>query len=190
MAPRTKPDVTPPIPELDDLLANPDQHAESLSELAELIKASMDLAKPPTSATPATEWAAMAEGEMLRLPGSGKWARLKKVPILAMIAFAGKAPNKLADEVLRFNAISANRNANEQQQVEEYKKNSRAFLRMAEMVFVEPRLVIDREPDFTAGEIGPFQLYDVDIMWIYFTFLKGEDHELDPFRAPRKRALL
>lgn len=177
-----------PAPPLTALLDSPNDYAQTVDGLAALIRQSLAEEAPPTEATPANDWAAQADGELLRLPGSGKWARLRKVPMMAMIAFAGKSPNVLADEVLRFNAVSTNGSRQSpQEQIAQYKANVQAFIRMAAMCFVAPKLVLEGEPDRAANEIGPFDVVDIDYRWIYFTFLQGEDAELAPFRRPAPR---
>ena len=65
-----------------------------------------------------------------------------------------------------------------------YQKNCRAYLEAAALCFIEPRLILDREPK--EGEIGPGDLTDFDYSWLYYSWIQGVDEDIAPFRIGTK----
>src|SRR5512145_848762 len=45
-----------------------------------------------------------------------------------------------------------------------------------------PRLVLDREPNAAANEIGPLELADADYIWLYYQFVEGHASSVASFR--------
>jgi hypothetical protein len=141
----------------------------------------------PEEADSAEAWITHAtEGAVYTLPGSGRKARIRKVPLMAMSIGAGYVPNKLATEVLRFLAeIDQERGYGETvpeaKRIEQYKKRAAAFCHIVQMAFVEPRVVLAGQPG--PGEISIAHLADRDIMWVVFALVEGEEQPVTaPFR--------
>ena len=138
----------------------------------------------PTTVTPASEWAKARNGELYRLPGSGNVARLRRPSLHAMAARVGQIPNPLSAEIMQFLAVSNTDGiSTPEQQIESYHRNVTAYLHMAQLVFVEPRFILEGEPDYKKGEIGPNDLVDIDYLWIWGTLIYGGADELRPFRV-------
>lgn len=136
----------------------------------------------PTQPTPAQEWH-KPQGDLYRLPGSGNVARLRRPSMLAMAAKAGHIPNPLTDEVRRFLATTQDADKmSEAQQINSYEKNVKAYVQIAALAFVEPKLILDREPNYSAGEIGPGDVPDLDYLWIWGSVVSGGMAEIAPFR--------
>ena len=133
----------------------------------------------PIQPTPASAWAQAAEGELYTLPGSGHIARLRQVSLVALAAGPG-VPNP----ILRLLAVEGTVDKEtDQEKMDAYKRQARAFLEVAALALVEPRLVLDREPDPAKGEIGPQHLADQDLLWIYYDLVGGRAARLATFRA-------
>lgn len=134
-------------------------------------------------ATPAAAWRA---GELIQLPGSGYTARLRK-PSLRALLHAGKVPSALVDSVYRLvQGLIATPEQTPEQQREKFFADSAAFVYVASQCFVEPRLVIDRPPDYEQGEIGPDDVSDLDLIWLFYTWTEADHAAAAPFRlAPR-----
>lgn len=135
--------------------------------------------------TSASDWAAKTNvGFKYRLPGSGNVARLKRPSLLAMAARGTSIPNPLSAEVLRYLTDKGDPLGewDEEKRNEVYVKNAIAFVHIAVLCFVEPKIVTDRIPNYDKGEIGPEQLSDLDYQWITFSFVEGSVERTDPFR--------
>src|SRR5687768_951231 len=114
--------------------------------------------RPPTTLTPASEW---ADTHLYRLPGCGHVARLRRPSLSAMATRVGQVSNPLSPELMRFLAVTDAKPAvTEEEQIESYCKHVTAYLHMAELAFVEPKFVLDHPPDYKKGEIGPGDLTD------------------------------
>ena len=130
---------------------------------------------PPIAPTPADVW---REGELIRLPGCGHVARLKRPSLTALAGTTNGVPNPLSPAVLRL--IAGRPTTTLEERIENVKSNSRAFMEVAALCLIEPRLVLDGEPG--PGEIGPQDLSDTDYTWIYYTYVEGVASEVVPFR--------
>lgn len=130
--------------------------------------------------TPASAWARAAEtGELYTLPGSGHVARCQQISLVALAAGPG-VPNP----ILRLLAVEGTiEKQSDQEKIDAYKRQARAFLEVAALALVEPTLVLDRAPDLAKGEIGPQHLTDQDLLWIYYDLVGGRAKRLATFRA-------
>lgn len=131
---------------------------------------------------------ASREGEVYELPGVGLPARLRRLPVRAMASIGELLPNPIAQAVMQL-AVMAERDEAPQtpDQIQvSVQRHFNAYVRAAELCFVEPRFVHDREPDYDAGEIGVADLTDIDYVWLYWTFLQGTAERVRPFRFPRR----
>ena len=128
--------------------------------------------------TAATNW---NTGGLYRLP-SGNVARLIRPSLLALAA-AGRIPNPLEAEVLKFVALDSPSNLTEAEQLARYSEHAKVFVRVAARALVSPKLIIDRDPDPAANEISPEQLSDRDYSWIYYGFVEGSADESAAFRV-------
>lgn len=139
----------------------------------------------PATATPASAWRkASAEGELYRLPGSGNVARLARRPLYVMAAQGGLS-NSLADRLLK--AFTNDRPKGERTQAEReetFREELRTRLEVAALCFVEPRLILDRPADPAKGEIGPEDLTDADVQWVYYDFNGEGAQSTAMFRLP------
>jgi hypothetical protein len=135
---------------------------------------------PPAEATPASAWRA---GELVRLPGSGHVARLRK-PSLRALLQSGRVPSKFADSVYRLaNPGSVAKDRSPEEQRQQYDEEAAGFVYVASQCLVEPRLVIDGAPNYDKGEIGADDLSDIDYLWIFYTWTEGDAASADPFRV-------
>jgi hypothetical protein len=134
---------------------------------------------PPLELTPAPEplapapAAAFRRAGLYRLPHSDLVVELRW-PGLYALALSGEIPNPLADAVLRLVSGASSKEAepaNHEEQVALYRKNARSLLAVAQRCLVRPRLVLDREPDYDRDEIGPGDLHENDVQWIFFQFV-------------------
>lgn len=135
--------------------------------------------------TPANAWKRQAQdGELYELPGSGNIARMRRPSLTAMAVEAGHLPNPLASEIMQLFAQRGDPLAQPtpEEQIEAFKQNGLAYIKIAELCFVEPRLVLDRAPNYEAGEIGPGDVPDADYVWIANTLVEGEAESLLPLR--------
>ncbi|HMQ30009.1 MAG TPA: hypothetical protein PKD53_04740 [Chloroflexaceae bacterium] len=138
----------------------------------------------PPALTPAS---AFRRAGIYELPHSGHVVELRW-PGLYALALTGEIPNPLAQDVLRLVSGAAAGEAGEQpseeEQVARYRKDARSFLAVAARCLVHPRLVLDREPDADRDEIGPDDLHELDVLWIYGQFVqRGPTSEyVAPFR--------
>jgi hypothetical protein len=138
---------------------------------------------PPTAPTDARQWRRGRQvGELIELPGCGHVARLIRPSLTALAATTGGVPNPLSEKLIQL--ALGRRAANDEQALEYYRRNSRAYVEAAALCFVEPRLVLDREPG--EGEIGPDDLTDLDYTWLYHSFIQGGEQEVAPFRIARE----
>lgn len=132
----------------------------------------------PESPTTASAWAAAAAGELYRLPGCGHVARLRRPSLVALAAGPG-----IPNPILRLLALEGiTERSSEAEKLSAYQKQALAFVQVAQLAFVEPRLVIDRAPDVAASEIGPEHLTDRDLIWIYYDLVGGSAASVVPFR--------
>lgn len=141
-----------------------------------------------TQPTTARQWKQTAQdGELYVLPGSGHIARLRRPSLTALAAEAGEIPNPLSIEVMRFLAhadeIGGLTRPTEAQLIVAYEKNARAFVEIAALAFVEPKLILDRDPDYDAGEIAPSDVADLDYVWITGRLVEGQAADLASFRV-------
>lgn len=137
---------------------------------------------PDLTPTPATEWRKQStDGELYRLPGSGHVARLRRPSLMALATRPGVIPNPLGDAVLRFLATTPDAKT-DAQQIDAYRTNARAFEEIAALCLVEPHLILDRTPNYDAGEIGTDDLSDRDYSFIVFTLTQGAASDVAPFR--------
>lgn len=128
------------------------------------------------SPTPADQW---QQDDLIRLP-SGPVARMKR-PALMTLASRGMIPNPYLDPIRK---LLAGRNGSGNTDEERWKifdENYQAYLGVAQLALIEPRLVTDRDPG--PGEIGPQHLSDQDLLWIYFNYTEGDDSVIATFRA-------
>lgn len=133
--------------------------------------------------TPAAEWGRKAQqGELYRLPGSGHTVRLRRPGLTALAAEVGHIPNPLAREVVKLMS-AASKPETEADRLEAYLQSARAYVAVAELCFVEPRVVSDRVPDYAAGEIAPADIPSQDLVWLYWTFLESDAAMSAPFRV-------
>lgn len=135
------------------------------------------------TSTPALAWKkAREEGELYTLPGSGNVARLIRPSLTALVGVTNGVPNPLSKEVMRLLAAAPPGKA-EEALFANIRNNSRAYMEIARMCLVEPRLALDKEPNYERGEIGPNDLADLDYAWIYHSFVEGAAADAAPFRV-------
>lgn len=133
--------------------------------------------------TSAATWRRQArEGELYRLPGSGNVVRLRRPGLTALAANVGHIPNPLAREVLRLMS-AAGEPQTEDDRIESFQKSARAYVEVAALCFVEPRIVLDGEPNYEAGEIAASDVPDQDLVWLYWQFLEADADRSAPFRV-------
>lgn len=138
---------------------------------------------PPEAAlpTPADAWRG---GQLYRLP-SGHCAQLRRPGLMAMLA-TGQIPNPLAQQVMRLLTVTTTEEIAQrtrEQREEALRSNSEAFVAIAELCFVAPRLVTDHPPDYSADEIGAADLSDRDLLWLYYDFVEGTAQDVATFRV-------
>lgn len=144
--------------------------------------------KAEVAVTPATEWLAKTNsGFKYRLPGSGNVAKLRRPSLYAMAARGTSIPNPLSAEVMRYvtdkGDVLGERSEDERNEI--YIKNAIAFVHIAVLCMVEPKLITDRTPNYEKGEIGPENLADLDYQWITFSFVEGSVERTDSFRVDK-----
>jgi hypothetical protein len=125
--------------------------------------------------TPARAWGAV---HTYQLP-SGNVARLKRPAVLAL---AAKGHNPVSQAVMLELYDRKAQPATDVEKLAQITANSQKYLEVLALAFVEPKLVIDRDPDYDAGEIGPHDLDDGDLLWIYWTFIEGVAAHFAQFR--------
>lgn len=143
-------------------------------------KTALELEPAPTP-TPAS---AFRRAGLYRLPGSGHTVRLRW-PGLRALALAGEITNPLAQSLRRLlaGADATREQPDETAAIELWRTNSTAFLVVAERCLDEPRLILDRSPDYERGEIGPGDLAEPDIIWLWIWATEGpSDPRVSPFR--------
>ncbi len=161
---------------------------------------------PPIAPTPASQWRRQRqEGDLIRLPGSGNVARMVRPNLLALASTSNGVPNPLSARVLRLMAAPPARD--DKERVENVKRNALACLEIAALCLIEPRLVFGwrcanghrsvehpetcptcKATDWTPidpgeGEIGPQDLTNLDLSWIYYGWVEGAASEVAPFRV-------
>jgi hypothetical protein len=120
---------------------------------------------------------AFRRGGLYELPHSLLTVRLRW-PRLYALAARGAVPNGLSAAVMRL--IIAERVANgedaptptREEREQHYREHAQGYLELAALTLAEPRMVLDREPNEGAGEIGPDDLPDHDIRWIVEVFVQ------------------
>lgn len=136
--------------------------------------APLELTPAPEAAPPAPSPAsAFRRAGIYELPHSGLAVELRW-PGLYALALTSEIPNPLAADVLRIVSGATGKEAtpqSDEEQIALYRKNARSFLAIAQRCLVRPRLVLDREPDYERDEIGPGDLHENDIQWIFFQFV-------------------
>lgn len=134
-------------------------------------------APPKPQPTPASAWGAA----LYQLP-SGRVARLRRPALSALIA-RGNLPNPIAAKLHRFLSDAASeRGTSDAEKLDRYRANIDVLIEIAALAMVEPRLVLDREPQQEAGEIGALDMLDQDVIWIYYGLTLGTEDEVSPFR--------
>jgi hypothetical protein len=118
-------------------------------------------------------------GEVVTLPGSGLIVRAVRPSLTALAATANGVPNPLSAVVLRLMASPPPKN--DEERVENVKRNSRAFLEVAALCLVEPKLALDREA--SDDELVPEDLTNIDYAWLYYSFVEGTVSDIAPFRV-------
>ncbi len=108
----------------------------------------------PPAKTPAqpTSSAAWSQGKLYQLP-SGPIARMRQPGLMATIA-RGQIPNPIAAQISALLTIAKPAESDEERQAN-FERNIQAFTAIAELAFVEPRLVLDRAPDYAARRDRP-----------------------------------
>lgn len=136
------------------------------------------------AATPAAAWRrATTDGELYRLPGSGHVARLRR-PSLYQLAARGAVDSGLAAQVLkRLTAGERPGERSEADRAQTHRENVDLFLGVAALCLVEPRLILDRPADPERGEIGPEDMADADLLWLYYDFAQEGDRSVATFRV-------
>lgn len=154
------------------------------------------------------------EGEWFTLPGNGEYALLRRPSLMALAARSGHIPNPLSAEVLRWLANNSSdpyrSNVSPAEAIDQYKKNSAAFVAIAQECFLDPKIVSEyqcnkcgatflrnqqrcpqcqatdfdwRAPDYGAGEISPYDIGDADYAWLVFSFVEGSLNRIQSFRV-------
>lgn len=134
--------------------------------------------------TPAAEW---NKGDVYRLP-SGKNARLHRPGLMAMLA-RGLIPNPLADRVARLLTYVTEDETKQRtfdEREEAMRSNIEAFIGIAALCFQDPILVLDRPPNYDKGEIGPTDVANRDLLWLFYEFVEGSAAEVADFLIPRR----
>lgn len=138
--------------------------------------------------TPASIWKQQSpagEGDVYTLPGSGHIARLVRPSLMALAVKAGQVPNTLSDAVIKFLIASdSDLHKTDEEKIASYRQNVRAYFEVAALCMVSPRLVLDRDPNYDADEVGPEAMHDRDIIWLYYDFTQGSSAARLAFRAP------
>jgi hypothetical protein len=127
--------------------------------------------------TPAKEWGKV---HAYLLP-SGNIARLKRPSVLAL---ASNGHNPVSMAVMLELYSKKDQPQTDDEKLVQIKATSRKYLEVLALTFVEPKLVIDKEPNYDNGEIGPADLDDGDLMWVYWTFIEGVAAQFAAFRIP------
>jgi hypothetical protein len=70
---------------------------------------------------------------------------------------------------------------NDEERVQNVQRNSRAFLEVAALCLVEPKLALDHEA--SDDELEPQDLSNLDYAWIYYSFVEGTVNDIAPFRV-------
>jgi hypothetical protein len=118
-------------------------------------------------------------GELITLPGSGLIVRLVRPSLTALAATVNGVPNPLSSVVLRLMASPPPKN--DEERVQNVQRNSRAFLEVAALCLVEPKLALDHEA--SDDELEPQDLSNLDYAWIYYSFVEGTVTDIAPFRV-------
>lgn len=130
----------------------------------------------PVEPTPPDQW---QQDELMRLP-SGNVARMKR-PGLMTLASRGLIPNPYLGPIRKLLAGRNGSGNTDEERWAIFDENYQAYVGVAQLALVEPRLITDREPG--PGEIGPEKLSDQDLLWIYFNYAEGDESVIATFRA-------
>lgn len=133
---------------------------------------------PPPSPTLASAW---NDNGLYKLP-SGKIARLKRPGVLAVASIAG-GQNVISDATLRRLNTDTPPPQTDEERAATIRANGRAYIEVAALCFVEPRLILDREVDYAMGEIAPSDIEDDDLLWLFFEFVGGGAAHAATFRV-------
>ena len=144
-------------------------------------------AAPPRTPTltPAAEWKKRGLGELKTLP-SGATVCVKRPSLFAM-ARAGHVPNPLLEQVLPHLVENEQDGAAAmddpeltiEQRTARYRENATIYTAIAAIAVAEPRIILDRAPDYDAGEIAPEDLSVSDLIWIYTYVMNGVEINLE-----------
>lgn len=129
--------------------------------------------------TPAAAWRDTFRDVLVRLPGSGFVARIRRPSLTSLLATQNGVPNPISDHVVRL--MASRMPVDDAARVAQFRANTRGMLEVAALCFVSPRLILDREPNYDADEIGPQDVPDLDISWLYVSWVEGEGIDLLPF---------
>lgn len=168
-------------------MSNDERVEATIAALDEIAKQNGLAASTVAQATPANEWGEdVDDGVYYRLPGSGKVAKLRRPGLMGMASEAGYIPNPISDDIMRFLADNSNdqfSNMTPQKRMEVFKKNTEAFIDMARLCFMEPRVAPKgRKADRAKGEINPRDITDWDYNWLVYSFVEGSLERVAPFR--------
>lgn len=131
-----------------------------------------------STVTPAGDWKKRAEGEIKPLP-SGVSVRIRR-PSLFALARSGHIPNPLAEEVVKWFAITDDKKPeNEAAAIRQYQENAAVYVNIAAASVTEPKIIADRAPDYDAGEIAPEDLSTADLLVIYNFVVNGVEIALN-----------
>jgi hypothetical protein len=119
----------------------------------------------PLQASSAQAFRARHGGQLVELP-SGLVARLRMPPILATTARIGYVPNPLSDAVLKELFLEPAAEETPEAKLAGQERYNRAQIEVAALKLAEPRLMLDRDPNYDAGEIGVTDLSDDDIRFV------------------------
>lgn len=132
----------------------------------------------PIQPTPARAW---TQAHVYELP-SGHLARLKQPALLALIGTGAGNPISDAALLKMRGGSQVPDLRSDTEKLQSIKDNSKVYLEAAALAFVEPRLVLDHAPDYDAGEIGPSDISDRDLLFVYWNFVMGVAADVAEFR--------
>jgi hypothetical protein len=147
------------------------------------------MTKPTTTTTPEpitpTAAAQFRRAGVYRLPSSGNVVQLRWPGLRALALTGVEQPNPITVALRRVLADvdAATKQPDEAAIIEQWRNSSLAFLANAERCLAKPRLVLERAPDYEADEIGPGDLSESDIIWLWIWAQEGPtDARIAPFR--------
>jgi hypothetical protein len=107
---------------------------------------------------------------------------------MAMLA-RGQIPNPLSAKVIKLLTLATQKEIEArtaEQREAALLSNSEAFVGIAELAFIEPKVISDRAPDYSKGEIGPADLSNRDLVWLFYDFVEGTAADVADFRVVRR----